>query len=65
MLVPDRDSALPVLRQRIRRDDSVLVKASRGAALELIVEYLSESFGGWTAGGGARGEARPIGEEVW
>jgi len=65
VLVPDRDAAIPVLRQRLRRNDVVLVKASRGAALELIVEFLIDNFGGWTADGGARGEARQTGEEVW
>ena len=63
-LVPDRVAAVEVLRHRLRRGDVVLVKASRGAALESIVEILQASFGGWTAGSGAQGGVRPNGEEV-
>jgi UDP-N-acetylmuramoyl-tripeptide--D-alanyl-D-alanine ligase len=65
VLVPDRVAAMSVLRERLRRGDAVLVKASRGAALESIVEALQASFGGWTAGADAQGGARPTGEEVW
>lgn len=64
-LVPDREAAISVLRQRLRQGDAVLVKASRGAALESIVETLQASFGGWAAGVDAQGGVRPIGEEVW
>jgi UDP-N-acetylmuramoyl-tripeptide--D-alanyl-D-alanine ligase len=64
VVVPDRDAALSVLRERLRQGDAVLVKASRGAALESIVETLQASFGGWTAGADAQGGARPTGEEV-
>jgi UDP-N-acetylmuramoyl-tripeptide--D-alanyl-D-alanine ligase len=62
--VPDRMAAMSALRERLRPGDAVLVKASRGAALESIVETLQASFGGWTAGAGAQGGARPTGEEV-
>ena len=65
VLVPDRVAAMSALRERLRWGDAVLVKASRGAALESIVEALQASFGGWTAGAGAQGAARPTGEEVW
>jgi UDP-N-acetylmuramoyl-tripeptide--D-alanyl-D-alanine ligase len=65
VMVPDRDAAVSVLRERLRQGDAVLVKASRGAALESIVETLQASFGGWTAGADAQGGARPTGEEVW
>lgn len=65
VVVPDRDAAVSVLRERLRQGDAVLVKASRGAALESIVETLQASFGGWTAGADAQGGARPTGEEVW
>jgi len=65
VLVPDRVAAMSALRERLRWGDAVLVKASRGAALESIVEALQASFGGWTAGAGAQGVARPTGEEVW
>jgi len=64
VMVPDRATAISVLRQRLRHGDAVLVKASRGAALETIVETLQTSLGGWTAGAGARGEAHPTGEEI-
>ena len=65
VVVRDREAAIPVLRQRLRHGDAVLVKASRGVALESIVETLQTSFGGWTAGADAQGGARPTGEEVW
>ena len=39
-LVADRDEALAVLLAELREGDSVLVKASRGAALDLLVERL-------------------------
>jgi UDP-N-acetylmuramoyl-tripeptide--D-alanyl-D-alanine ligase len=62
--VPDRDTALSVLRERLRPGDAVLVKASRGAALELLVASLADEFGGWIAGPEAQGGAHPSGEEV-
>ncbi len=64
VLVPDREAALEVLRQRLRPGDAVLVKASRGAALEWVVASLETGFGGWTAGTEAQGGVRPAGEEV-
>jgi UDP-N-acetylmuramoyl-tripeptide--D-alanyl-D-alanine ligase len=62
--VPDREAALQVLFDRLRPGDTVLVKASRGAALDLIVAALVERFGG--AGGGVRtqGGTRPAIEEA-
>jgi UDP-N-acetylmuramoyl-tripeptide--D-alanyl-D-alanine ligase len=39
-LVADRDEALAVLLSELAQGDSVLVKASRGAALDLLVERL-------------------------
>ena len=36
--VPDREAALAVLRRKLRPGDAVLVKASRGAELEWLVE---------------------------
>ena len=41
-LVPDRDAALALLREMLRPGDAILVKASRGVELELIVEALEE-----------------------
>ena len=38
--VPDREAALDTLRPRLATGDVVLVKASRGAALDLLVEAL-------------------------
>ena len=48
--VPDRDAALAVLREMLRPGDAVLVKASRGAELELIVESLAADRGSWVDG---------------
>jgi UDP-N-acetylmuramoyl-tripeptide--D-alanyl-D-alanine ligase len=62
--VKDGPAAVRVLQERLRIGDAVLVKASRGAALESIVDELRFGFGGWSAGRGAPG-ARSIGEEVW
>jgi UDP-N-acetylmuramoyl-tripeptide--D-alanyl-D-alanine ligase len=65
--VPDRAAALAVLRERLRPGDSVLVKASRGAALELIVESLAGGIAGLAAGSAAgRGPEQTdgSGEEV-
>ena len=44
-LVADRDAALAVLLAELRDGDSVLVKASRGAALDVLVERLALSAG--------------------
>ncbi len=41
-LVADRESALAVLREQLRPGDAVLVKASRGVALEWIVERIEK-----------------------
>jgi UDP-N-acetylmuramoyl-tripeptide--D-alanyl-D-alanine ligase len=65
--VPDRETALAVLRERLRPGDTVLVKASRGAALDLIVESLAGGIGGHSAGPAAPGGSGPgdrTGEEV-
>ena len=48
--VPDRDAALAALRELLRPGDVVLVKASRGAELERIVESLAGSWGSWVDG---------------
>ena len=42
--VADRDAALDCLRALLRPGDAVLVKASRGAALESIVDALATGF---------------------
>ena len=47
--VPDRDAALDVLLERLRPGDVVLVKASRGAELDLLVDRLALSAGVSTA----------------
>jgi UDP-N-acetylmuramoyl-tripeptide--D-alanyl-D-alanine ligase len=50
LAVPDRETALRVLRDRLEPGDAILVKASRGAELDLLVEALasrsSEKAGG-------------------
>lgn len=43
--VPDRDAALDHLLRELRDGDTVLVKASRGAALDLLVERLALAAG--------------------
>jgi UDP-N-acetylmuramoyl-tripeptide--D-alanyl-D-alanine ligase len=43
--VSDRESALAALRQRLRPGDTLLVKASRGAELDLIVDDLAATGG--------------------
>jgi UDP-N-acetylmuramoyl-tripeptide--D-alanyl-D-alanine ligase len=43
--VPDKAAALAVLRNDLRAGDTVLVKASRGVALETIVDSIREIFG--------------------
>jgi UDP-N-acetylmuramoyl-tripeptide--D-alanyl-D-alanine ligase len=40
IVVPDRDTAFDALRPRLRDGDVVLVKASRGVALDLLVDRL-------------------------
>jgi len=42
---PDRDAALDALRGRLRDGDVVLIKASRGAALEELVAALAAELG--------------------
>ena len=39
---PDKGSAIPVLKQQLRPDCTVLVKASRGLAMEELVDYLKQ-----------------------
>jgi UDP-N-acetylmuramoyl-tripeptide--D-alanyl-D-alanine ligase len=46
LLVPDRDAALDALRARLRERDVVLVKASRGAELDRLVDALVTELGG-------------------
>lgn len=43
--VADRDAAVAVLLADLREGDTVLVKASRGAALDLLVEQLVQAAG--------------------
>jgi UDP-N-acetylmuramoyl-tripeptide--D-alanyl-D-alanine ligase len=43
--VPDRDAAFEALRPRLRDGDVVLVKASRGVALDLLVDRLRAELG--------------------
>ncbi|MFL5679203.1 MAG: glutamate ligase domain-containing protein, partial [Chloroflexota bacterium] len=42
---PDRDAALDALRPRLRAGDVVLVKASRGVGLDVLVDRLAEELG--------------------
>jgi UDP-N-acetylmuramoyl-tripeptide--D-alanyl-D-alanine ligase len=53
--VADRESALEALRPRLRAGDVVLVKASRGAALDLLVDALATDLRGTTPSPGAAG----------
>jgi UDP-N-acetylmuramoyl-tripeptide--D-alanyl-D-alanine ligase len=46
---PERAAALSVLRERLRPGDVVLVKASRGAELDLLVEALRDEWRGFEA----------------
>jgi len=39
---PDKEAAKPVLAEKLRPDTIVLVKASRGMAMEQLVDYLKE-----------------------
>ena len=43
--VTDRDAALEALRSRLRPGDVILVKASRGVALDVLVEQLAAELG--------------------
>jgi UDP-N-acetylmuramoyl-tripeptide--D-alanyl-D-alanine ligase len=58
--VPDRGAALEVLRPRLREDDVVLLKASRGIALDLLVDDLRRELadGGPIVASAAPGSAR-------
>jgi UDP-N-acetylmuramoyl-tripeptide--D-alanyl-D-alanine ligase len=49
LFVHDRDAALDALRPRLREGDVVLVKASRGIALDLLVDALRAELGGTAA----------------
>ena len=60
--VPDRAAALAALQERLRPGDAVLVKASRGAAFEWIVESLAGSNAGAMTGSVATGGSRQIGQ---
>ena len=62
---PDRDAALAILRRRLRPGDAVLVKASRGAELDLIVDALRSAGGrdGLAASGGPQPAAGRAVEE--
>ena len=60
--VPDRAAALQALRERLEPGDVVLVKASRGVALEWIVESLVGSARSPVSGSVAAGGPRPSGE---
>ncbi|HEY0444292.1 MAG TPA: UDP-N-acetylmuramoyl-tripeptide--D-alanyl-D-alanine ligase [Candidatus Limnocylindrales bacterium] len=44
--VPDRDAARDALRPRVRDGDVILVKASRGVELDLLVDALRTDLGG-------------------
>ena len=46
LVARDRDTALDLLRPRLRDGDVVLVKASRGIALDLLVDALRAELGG-------------------
>ena len=37
---PDKGAAIPVLKENVRPDSTILVKASRGMAMEELVDYL-------------------------
>ena len=49
LLAHDRETALDILRPRLRDGDVVLVKASRGIALDLLVDDLRAELGGSAA----------------
>ncbi len=54
MVVPDVAAALDLLRERLRPDDVVLIKASRSAGLERVAAGLLADGPGVAAGGGDR-----------
>jgi UDP-N-acetylmuramoyl-tripeptide--D-alanyl-D-alanine ligase len=61
--VPDAESALDVVTNRLRDGDVVLLKASRGIGLDRVVDGLRHgygigAFGSGPAGSGAGGAAR-------
>jgi UDP-N-acetylmuramoyl-tripeptide--D-alanyl-D-alanine ligase len=65
-LVPDREAAVAVLLKELRPGDAVLVKASRGVALEWVVERIEKmgvSQKGSSTETGTGGRSAP-GEEV-
>jgi UDP-N-acetylmuramoyl-tripeptide--D-alanyl-D-alanine ligase len=62
--VADRNAALAVLTERLLPGDSILVKASRGAELDLVVAALADHFGKTAEEPVARGGARPSSVEV-
>ena len=39
---PDKGAAIPVLKEQVRPDSTILVKASRGMAMEELVDYLKK-----------------------
>jgi UDP-N-acetylmuramoyl-tripeptide--D-alanyl-D-alanine ligase len=53
--VPDADAALDVITSRLRDGDVVLLKASRGIALDRVVDGLRYGFGIGAFGGGPAG----------
>ncbi len=57
--VSDKEAALAELRRTLRPGDAVLVKASRGVALESLVESLADSFRGLATGTGT-GDSSPL-----
>jgi len=60
--VPDRAAALDALRPRLREGDVVLVKASRGIALDLLVDDLRRELGdgGQTVASAALGQGARV-----
>ncbi len=62
--VPDRDAALAVLRETLRPGDAVLVKASRGAELDLIVDSLAGDRGSWADGAESGSDAAAMSRAV-
>ncbi len=54
----DADAALDILRPRLRAGDTILVKGSRGIALDLLVERLVSEAGGATGAADGGGSAR-------
>jgi UDP-N-acetylmuramoyl-tripeptide--D-alanyl-D-alanine ligase len=56
VVVPDRASALDALLARLRPADVVLVKASRGIELDLLVDDLARALGGPAGADQAAGE---------